>query len=105
MNHNTLEILEADRLVTRPLRAHRGWVVRERVAGRWVDHHKVRWREALAAARRLRAETAVRLTVEARRLEGFEEAVLWAGELAEKKGSLWKKAARHVIDCLPKVES
>jgi len=53
------EILEAERLVTRPLRAPRGWVVRERVAGKWVDHPQVRWPDALAAVRKLRAETAV----------------------------------------------
>ena len=99
------DILEAERRVTRPLRAHRGWVVRERVAGKWVDHPQVRWPDALAAVRKLRAETAVRLAVEARKLEDFEDAVLWAGELAEKRGASWKKAALQVIDYLPKVES
>jgi hypothetical protein len=101
---DTPEILEAERRVTRPLRAHRGWVVRERVAGKWVDHPQVRWPEALAAVRKLRAETAVRLTVEVRGLEDFEDGILWAGEMAEKQGASWKKAAQHVIDCLPRVE-
>jgi len=98
------EILEAERRVTRPLRAHRGWVIRERVAGRWVDHPQVRWPDALAAARKLRAETAVRLTVEARKLEDFEDAILWAGEMAEKRGASWKKAAQQVIEYLPRVD-
>jgi len=99
------EILEAERRVTRPLRAHRGWVVRERVAGKWVDHPQVRWPDALAAVRKLRAETAVRLAVEARKLEDFEDAVLWAGELAGPQGLSWKKAARRVIEYLPMVEN
>jgi hypothetical protein len=98
------EILEAERRVTRPLRAHRGWVVRERVAGKWVDHPQVRWPDALAAVRKLRAETAVRLTVEGRGLGDFEDGILWAGEIAAEKGASWKKAARHVIDCLPRIE-
>ena len=97
------ELLEAERLVTRPLRAHHGWVVRERVAGKWVDHPLVRWPDALPAVRKLRAETAARFAVEARKLEDFEYAVLWAGEMAEKRGASWKKAARQVIACLPKV--
>lgn len=101
---DTSEILEAERRITRPLQAHRGWVVRERVAGKWVDHPQVIWRDALAATRRLRAETAVRLTVEARKLEAFEDGILWAGEMAAEKGASWKKAARHVIDCLPPAE-
>jgi hypothetical protein len=101
---DTPEILEAERQVTRPLRAHRGWVVRERVAGKWIDHPQVRWPEALAATRRLRAQTAVRLTAAARQLGDFEDGILWAGEMAEKQGASWKKAARHVIDCLPRVE-
>lgn len=104
MNIDIPELLAAERLVTRPLRAHRGWVVRVRVAGKWVDHPQVRWPDALAAVRKLRAETAARLAVEARKLEDFEDAVLWAGEMAEKRGASWKKAARRVIACLPKVE-
>jgi hypothetical protein len=102
---DTPEILEAERRITRPLRAHRGWVVRERVAGKWVDHPQVRWKDALASVRKLRAETAVRLTVEARKLEDFEDGILWAGEMAVAKGASWKKAARRVIDCLPKSEN
>lgn len=54
---------------------------------------------------KLRAETAVRITVDARGLEDFEEAILWAGEMAEKPRANWKKAASHVIECLPPVES
>ncbi len=104
MNIDIPELLAAERLVTRPLRAHRGWVVRVRVAGKWVDHPQVRWPDALAAVRKLRAETAARLAVEARKLEDFEDAVLWAGEMAEKRGASWKKAARRVIEYLPKIE-
>jgi len=89
MNIDIPELLAAERLVTRPLRAHRGWVVRVRVAGKWVDHPQVRWPDALAAVRKL---------------EDFEDAVLWAGEMAEKRGASWKKAARQVIDYLPKIE-
>ena len=50
-----------------------------------------------------RRDRRVRLAVEARKLEDFEDAVLWAGETAEKRGASWKKAARQVIACLPKV--
>lgn len=103
--HDTAEILEAERLVTRPLRIGRGWVVRERRDGKWIDHPQVHWPDALAATRKLRAETAVRLTVEARGLDDFEDGILWAGEMAEKPRANWKKAACHVIDCLPRVES
>jgi len=69
-----------------------------------VDHPQGRWLDALAAVRKLRAETPVRLAVEARKLEDFEDAVLWACEMAEKRGASWKRAARQVIDCLPKIE-
>jgi hypothetical protein len=103
--HDTPEIIEAERLITRPLRAGRGWIVRERRDGKWIDYPQVHWPDALAATRKLRAETAVRLTVESRKLEDFEDGILWAGEMAEKQGASWKKAARHVIDCLPRVES
>lgn len=103
--HDTAEILEAERLVTRPLRIGRGWIVRERRDEKWIDHPQVHWPDALAATRKLRAETAVRITVEARGLDDFEDGILLAGEMAEKPRANWKKAARHVIDCLPKVES
>ena len=103
--HDTPEILKAERLVTRPLRAGRGWIVRERRDGKWIDHPQVHWPDALAAVRKLRAETAVRITVEARGLEDFDDATLWAGEMAEKPRSSWKKAARTVIECLPPTES
>ena len=103
--HDTPEILEAERLVTRPLRVGRGWVVRERRDGSWIDRPQVVWEDALAVVRKLRAETAVRLTVESRGLDDFEDGILWAGEMAEKPRANWKKAARHVIDCLPPVES
>jgi hypothetical protein len=33
------------------------------------------------------------------------EKILRGGEMAEKKGAFWKKAARHVIDCLPRAEN
>lgn len=99
------ELIEAERRVTRPLRAHRGWVVRERSKGKWIDHPQVRWKDALAAVRKLRAETAVRIAVETRMLEDFEDAILWAGEMAERGETSWRKAAGRVIDCLPKVES
>jgi hypothetical protein len=56
---DTPEILEAGHRITRPLWARRGWVIRERVAGRWCDHSLVRWRDALAAVRKVRAEAAV----------------------------------------------
>jgi hypothetical protein len=87
------------------LRVGRGWIVRERRDGNWIDRPQVIWEDALAVVRKLRAETAVRLTVEARKLEDFDDAILWAGEMAEKKGASWKKAARHVIACLPRVEN
>lgn len=103
--HDTPGILEAERLVTRPLRISRGWIVRDRRDGKWIDYPQVHWPDSLAAVRKLRAETAVRLTVEARGLDAFEDGILWAGEMAEKPCASWKKAACTVIDCLPSVES
>lgn len=99
------EIIEAAKLVTRPLPARRGWVIRERLNGRWIDHPQVNWSQALTEARRRRAEKAVTLALAARALDDFKDAVLWAGEMAATPKADWKKAARHVIDRLPPVPS
>ena len=97
------EIEAAEKRITQPLRAGRGWVVRERKDGKWIDHPQVRWHDALAAVRRMRAETAVRLALHARGLkeEDWPDACPWAGEMAETEHADWKRAARHVIAVLP----
>lgn len=95
------EILEAAKLITRPLPARRGWVIRERLDGKWIDHPQVNWLQALTETRRRRAERAVRLALQSRALDDFEDAVLWAGEMAATPKADWRKAAKHVIDRLP----
>lgn len=97
------EIEAAAKRITRPLPAGRGWVIRERKDGRWIDHPQVRWNEALRAVRRMRAETAVRLALHSRGLkeEDWPDACPWAGEMAEQDHADWKRAARRVIEVLP----
>lgn len=95
------EITEAEKLITQPLKVRRGWVIRERRDGRWIDHPQVRWMDALAAVRRLRAETAVRLAIENRSLDDFDDMILWAGETAQERHTSWKSVAQQIIRYLP----
>lgn len=98
------EIEEAASRVTRPLPYGRGWIVRERVDGRWVDHPQVVWHEAQTFVRRLRAETAVRLALEARGMED-DGIVARTGAGAALYRNDWRRHARKAIRSLPETET
>jgi hypothetical protein len=87
------EIAEAERLVTKPLNVRTGWLIRQRVEGRWKDHPQVRWEDAQIRSRTLRAETALRLALASRNLKGYEHLVQWAIEMADTCRASWKVSA------------
>lgn len=98
------EIAEAERLVTKPLNVRTGWIIRQRVEGRWKDHPQVRWEAAQICSRTLRAETAVRLALASRNIEGYEHLVQWAMEMAATYRASWKVSAQRAINELPRSE-
>ena len=87
-----------------PVRHHYQQEPECRAFPRLLDHTQIRWEAAQICSRTLRAETAVRLALASRNLEGYEHLVQWAIEMAATYRASWKVSAQRAINELPKSE-